>query len=192
MELNGLINEVKKELDIKDRRREEVFALAREVRRVSTKAIREIHKGNFEMARELIDDAGQKLKGLSTEDTNFSFLQEAIQEYCEAAMVYAFLKGEEVPSYKDLRVPIEGYVLGLADTIGELRRHILDIIRRDRADDVEYYLDLMDEIAHGIMTLDYPAAILPIRRKQDIARILLEKTRGDVTLALKLSQCRPE
>jgi translin len=191
MDLNGLINDVKKELDSKDRRREEVFALGREVRRSSTKAIREIHKGNFEKAKVLIGNASRKLEGLSSDDIKFSFLLESIQEYCEAVLVYAFLKREKVPSYEDLGVPIEGYVLGLADTIGELRRYILDIIRRDETEDVEYYLDLMDEIAHGVMTLDYPAAILPIRRKQDVARILLEKTRGDVTLALKLSQSRP-
>ncbi|NOZ76680.1 MAG: hypothetical protein GXO65_03195 [Euryarchaeota archaeon] len=136
----------------------------------------------------MIDGAGARIGDLSRDDIGFSFLQEVIQEYCEAVIVYAFLRKEEVPSYQELGVPVEGYVLGLADSIGELRRHILDIIRRGETDDVEYYLDLMDEIAHGIMTLDYPAAILPIRRKQDVARILLEKTRGDVTLALKLSE----
>lgn len=185
MNLNGIINEIKKELDGKDKRREEVFASAREIRRSSTKAMREIHKENYEEARALIRDSKTMVSKLSSEDMTFGFLQEALQEYSEAVLTYAFLKREKIPTPLELGIPSEAYVLGLADSIGELRRYILDVIRKDDFKEVEYFIDLMDEIFHEIMAFDYPSAIIPIRRKQDVARILLEKTRGEVTLVLK-------
>jgi translin len=183
--LNAIINEIKKELDKKDRRREEVFANAREIRRISTKAIREIHKENYDGAKTLIEDVKKRVSRLSGSDKGFNFLQEALQEYSEAVLTYSFLRKEAIPNPSELGIPSAPYVLGLADSIGELRRYILDAIRKDDFEEVEYFLDLMDEISHEILALDYPSAILPIRRKQDIARILLEKTRGEVTLALK-------
>lgn len=185
MTLNGIINEIKKELDGKDRRREEVFASAREIRRISTRAMRAMHKENYEEARVLIQNSRAMVSKLSGEDMAFSFLQEALQEYSEAVLTYAFLKKEKIPTPLELGIPSEAYVLGLADSIGELRRYILDVIRKDDFKEVEYFIDLMDEIFHEIMAFDYPSAIIPIRRKQDVARILLEKTRGEVTLALK-------
>jgi translin len=115
---------------------------------------------------------------------DFRFMQESLQEYSEAAIVYALLNKEDPPSFTELNVPPEHYALGLGDVIGELRKYILDAIRMERYDDVDYFLELMDEISHEIMSLDYPSAIVPIRRKQDAARILLEKTWGDATMAL--------
>ena len=187
MAFDEILNGIKAELDAKDRRREEVFARAREIRRTSTKAVREIHKEDYAGAKKLIDEAKGAVEKLEGGDGSFGFLREALQEYCEAVLTYAFIMREEPPSPGQLRVDPEAYLLGLADVIGELRRFILDAIRKDSYDDVEYFLDLMDELYHEIIAIDYPAAILPIRRKQDAARLILEKTRGDVTMALKQS-----
>jgi translin len=175
---------VKKELDNKDRRREEVYPISREIRRLSTKAVREIHKGDFESAKKLTDEAASSLSELDQDDMKFKFMQESLQEYSEAVIVYALLRKEDPPGFNELGVPPEYYALGLGDVVGELRRYILDAIRAERYEDVEHFLELMDEISHEIMSLDYPSAIIPIRRKQDAARILLEKTEGEVTVAL--------
>lgn len=188
MALNGIIDRIKKELDQKDRRREEIFAKGRDIRRLSTKAIMDIHRLKHTEAADLIKEAEAHVVELSETDLRFSFLQEALQEYAEAVIVLALVKKEELPGPEDVGIPTEAYALGLADSIGELRRHILDLIRADRFDDVEHFLDLMDEITYGIKMLDYPAAILPIRRKQDVARMLQERTRGEVTMAQKLSR----
>lgn len=184
MKLNAIINQIREELDRKDKRREEVFSLSREIRRLSTKAVREIHKEDFERAKELIDEAASLISRLDSTDMNFRFMQESLQEYSEAIIVHALFNREDPPSFAELDVPPEYYALGLGDVVGELRRYILDAIRTERYDDVEYFLDLMDEISHEIMSFDYPSAIIPIRRKQDVARILLERTRGDATIAL--------
>ncbi len=185
MELNGIINDIKKELDEKDRRREAVFAKAREIRRMSTKAVREIHKENYDAAKAMIQEVKKDIARLSDADKSFPLLQEALQEYAEAALTWAFLKKVPLSSHHELGIPVEPYILGLADSIGEIRRYVLDEMRKDSFEEVEYFLDLMDEIYHDIIAFDYPNAILPIRRKQDIARLLLEKTRGEVTVALK-------
>jgi translin len=184
MELNAIMSQIKEELDRKDKRREEVFFLSREIRRLSTKAVREIHKQDFERARELIDEAASLVSRLNSEDMNFRFMQESLQEYSEAAIAYALLSKEDPPGFTELGIPPEYYALGLGDVVGELRKHILDAIRTEHYDAADYFLELMDEISHEIISLDYPSAIIPIRRKQDTARVLLERTRGDVTIAL--------
>ncbi len=183
--MNGILGRIKQELDEKDRRREKIFAAAREIRRSSTKAIREIHKENFTAAEELLAQVRKMVNGLGESDRGLTVIQDSLQEYAEASLTYAFLRKTSLPTPEELKIPSEAYILGLADTIGEIRRHILDEMRRDRYECLEEYLGIMDELYHGIMAFDYPSAVLPIRRKQDIARLLIDKTRGEVTLALK-------
>lgn len=184
MKLADIVDQIRGELDRKDKRREEVFPISREIRRLSTKAVREIHNNDFAGAKGLIDEAALLLSQLNSDDLEFRFMQDSLQEYSEAAIVYALFNREDPPGFAELNVPPAHYALGLGDVVGELRRCILDAIRTERYDDVGYFLDLMDEISHEIASLDYPSAIIPIRRKQDIARGLLERTRGDVTIAL--------
>lgn len=184
MKLSAVINQIKEELDKKDKRREEVFPNSREIRRLSTKAIREIHKKDFDRARELIGEAAALVSSLNSTDMNFKFMQESLQEYTEAVVVYALLRREDPPSFSELGIPPEYYALGLGDVVGELRKCILDSIRTEQYDKVDYFLELMEEISYEIISLDYPSAIVPIRRKQDAARIMLERTRGEVTVAL--------
>ncbi|MFQ5887294.1 MAG: hypothetical protein ACE5HY_01200 [Candidatus Hydrothermarchaeales archaeon] len=190
MALNNVISKIKEHLDKKDSRREEVFKTSREVRRVSTKAIRAIHKENFKEAKDLLDQAKKEVSLLKKEDKEYNFLDDSLQEYCEAVLTYTFIKKEKLPKPPELNVSPEAYVLGLADSIGELRRYILDSMRKDDFTEVEYFLDLMDEIYHEIAAFDYPTAVIPIKRKQDIARSILEKTRGEVTLALKQAELK--
>ncbi len=184
MKLSAIIESMKGELDKKDKRREEVFPKSREIRRLSTKSIREIHKRDFDKALELIGEAQGLVSGLDKTDMNFKFMQESLQEYTEAVVVYALLQREDPPSFSELGIPPEYYALGLGDVIGELRKCILDAIRTEKYEEVDYFLELMEEISYEIMSLDYPSAIVPIRRKQDAARIMLERTRGEVTVAL--------
>ncbi len=185
MSLDDILDDIRDEMDEKDKRREKTYALCREIRRSSTRAIREVHREDHQEASRFFTKAKELVDSLNDSDMSFSFAQEALQEYAETAAAMAFLRKEAPPSPADLGVPSEAYVLGLADAVGEIRRYILDSIRKGELDDLEYFLDLMDDIYHRIMAFDYPTALLPIRRKQDMARILVEKTRGDVTLSLR-------
>ena len=78
--------------------------------------------------------------------------------------------------------------MGMADTIGELRRFSLESLRRGDTPSAERFLDIMEELFLVMMRFDYPDAIVSIRRKQDIARSVLEKTRGDVSLAVSIER----
>ncbi|MEE8357958.1 MAG: hypothetical protein V3R82_00905 [Candidatus Hydrothermarchaeales archaeon] len=190
MTLTNILSRIKEYLDEKDGRREEVFKTSREIRRMSTKAIRSIHKEDFKIAKDLINQAKKEVTLIKKEDNRYNFLDDSLQEYCEAVLTYAFIKKEKLLEPQELNVSPEAYVLGLADSIGELRRYILDSIRKDDFSEVEYFLDLMDEIYHEIAAFDYPTAVIPLRRKQDIARSILEKTRGEVTLALQQAELK--
>ncbi len=190
MNLKEIIAEIKEELDKKDARREEVFAAAREIRRLSTRAIREMHLNRYEAAGELLSEAERLISGLSTEDFEFSLLQEAVEESVEAVLTLRILKGEDIPSHRELRVPAEWYLLGLGDVVGELRRRILDLLQKEDFDEIDRLMDVMDEITHELSSLVYPSAIVAIKRKQDVARMILERTLGEVTLARKESELR--
>jgi translin len=67
-----------------------------------------------------------------------------------------------------------------------LRRRILDILRHGYSEEAERLLGYMDEIYSVLVTMDYPDAITNgLRRQTDIARSIIEKTRGDITFSLR-------
>ncbi len=186
--IKEIVDEIREKLDLKDKIREEAFIKAREIRRLSTKAVREIHRENYNEAKSYLKKAEEIVAKLTEEEKEFGFMREAFQEYCEAHITISLLKKQKIPKPEDLKVPIEDYIMGLGDVIGEIRRFILDRIRKGEYEELEYYLDVMDEIYHSLLTLDYPTAIVPVRKKQDQARLILEKTRGEVTLILKQAE----
>ena len=95
----------------------------------------------------------------------------------------------EILTPAEVGVELANYLAGLGDVCGELRRHILDLIRSGRAKDGEYFLEVMEEIYYLLMLFDYPDAITRgLRRKSDLARSMLERTRGDLTNALEISR----
>ena len=98
------------------------------------------------------------------------------------------------PSYKtslcqapeSCRWALRPYLGGLADTVGELRRYILDRLRRDDFTRCEQTLEAMDEIYTILVTMDFPDAVTRgLRRSTDMVRGILERTRGDLTVALR-------
>jgi translin len=97
--------------------------------------------------------------------------------------VLSMLESDDVPSPEDLEVSSTGYLLGLGDSVGELRRFCLDELKAGRTERANHFLERMEDIFVALMRFDLPDAIVPIRRKQDVARSLLEKTRGDVAVA---------
>jgi translin len=126
---------------------------------------------------EAIDEA-HKLKSVLAEHVEIwhsGIVQDALVEVAEAAILNALVKGQELPDPEHLGMPGTAYLLGIADTIGELRRFSLESLRRGQISEAERYLDLMEELFLVIMRFDYPDAIISIRRKQDIARSVLEK-----------------
>jgi len=183
--------------DAKDQAREEAYRLSREVIRQCSSSIRSVHRGDLGSAERLMQEAASGLERIRLalaehQDVRYAgFVDGAEQEYAEARCVYSITTCHAVPTPDDVGVEPVNYLAGLGDVTGELRRHILDLIREGRADESEYFLDVMEEIYHLLMLFDYPDAIARgLRRKSDLARSMLERTRGDLTNALELARMR--
>ncbi len=179
----------------KDRAREEALVISREIVRFCSTAIKSIHRGDFDEAQRLMDRAHNSLEKVHDilkdhQDIRYSgFIDMAEQEYAEARSVYSIITRHEVLTPEEIGVDPVSYLSGLGDTTGELRRHILDLIRLGRADEGEYFLDITEEIYHLLMLFDYPEAITRgLRRKSDLARSMLERTRGDLTNAIEMAK----
>jgi len=186
-----LAEEISRHLEEKDRAREEALALTRVVVRRSGAAIRSVHRGELDRALDLADRAGEDLAAILNllkehPDVRYSGLVDgAEQEYAEARIVYALITEERIPHPREVGVEMTSYLAGLGDAVGELRRHILDLIRLGRPVEGEVHLAAMEEIYHLLMSLDYPDAVTKgMRRKGDVARSLLDRTRGDLTNAI--------
>lgn len=181
--------------DAKDKAREESLKLSREAIRFCSAAIRSIHRGELKEAERLMDDAGAALQKIykllkDHQDIRYAgFVDGAEQEYAEARSVYSITTTHRILTPEEIGVDPVSYLGGLGDTTGELRRHILDLIRKGRPEEGEIFLEIMEEIYHLLMLFDYPDAITRgLRRKSDLARSMLERTRGDLTNAIEMSK----
>ncbi len=171
----------------KDTVREVALKSSRAVIRLSTTAVRIIHRGDdpSEMLMEAKDEA-MRLRSLLHEHPDLfhsGFVENALQELVEACIVHALNKGETIPSPEELGSTDAGYLLGLADSVGEMRRFALDALRDGDVEGATLQLNRMEYVFETLMRFNYPSALVSIRRKQDIVRSLLEKTRGEISLA---------
>jgi translin len=189
--LDDLSEDISRYFEAKDQAREEALALTRVVIRRCGAAIRSIHRAEFDRAQELTDKAGDVLARITDlladhPDVRYAgFVDSAEQEYAEARIVFSIITEKATPTPEEVGVEMTSYLGGLGDTTGELRRHVLDLIRQGRPEEGEVYLEAMEEIYHLLMLFDYPDAITKgLRRKGDMTRSLLERTRGDLTNAM--------
>lgn len=192
MDLSALSSAFQRQLDEKMAARERALAAARRAIRSSANAIRAIHRGEFEVAHRLMDDArgalqeGEAAVRQAHPDVYFAgFLQDAQKEYAEARLVEALVTDAELPSPDDLEVELAPYLNGMAEAIGEGRRAILDLLRRGEVERSERLLAAMEDIYYLLVSMDYPDAITGnLRRSTDAARAIIERTRGDLSVTL--------
>ncbi len=182
---------IRTQLDENDTKREEILRSARRSVRLSSEAIRSLHRKEMLDAQEKINEIREILNHVESLASNpdlTHLLQTAHQEYAEARLFYLFLENKPLEGPQELGIPIVSYLHSLSDLTGELRRYILDMVRKgvtkECTDLSENALTLMDEIYYQLITLDYPSGLIPgVRRKTDIMRGIIERTRGDLTLA---------
>ena len=170
--------------------REQSLKLSREIIRNSAISIRASHRSEFEQARTYLVTAEQKIESIidickdAPEIHHSRFIQDAQKEYVEASLTLAFLTNTSLPEIGNFSISPAAYLNGLCESVGELRRFILDQLRQKRTLDYERLLGLMDDIYTLLASVDYPDAITNnLRRNTDIARSIMEKTRGDLTAA---------
>ncbi|MCR4393101.1 MAG: haloacid dehalogenase [Dehalococcoidales bacterium] len=193
--LDAFAEKIRADLEKKDAAREKVLPLCRELIRYASITIRAIHRGEFEEARKLLEEARhiqQNIESITAEWDEMryhGFVRDSQKEYTEASAVLALVTGEPLPDPDVLRVDYTAYLNGLGDTVGELRRYLLDSMRRGDLSRCEEILSAMDDIYTMLVTMDFPDAVTGgLRHTTDNVRGILEKTRGDVTLAVTQKQ----
>ncbi len=191
MDLTGVSEDLRRRFDARVQARERALPASRRAIRSCANAIRAIHRGELDLAHRLMDEARAAIdEGLSAvadhPDIGFAgYLQDAQKEYAEARLTEVIVKGESVvPTPDALGVEDAPYLGGMAEAIGEARRRVLDLLREGRVDDGDAVLSAMEDLYAVLVTMDYPDAITGnLRRSTDVARSLIEKTRGDLAVA---------
>jgi translin len=191
--LETLAKKIRLYFSAKDAAREKALRLSREIIRYSATTIRAVHRQEKVNAEKLLAAAQALLKELAdnvlknnNELAYAGFVHDAQKELAEASCTLAIVSGKPLPQPEMLGVSYAAYLNGLGEAVGELRRYILDSLRRNDLSRCEELLGTMDDIYSVIMTMDYPDGITyGLRRTSDAIRGILERTRGDLTLALR-------
>lgn len=190
--LDAIAEKIRPELDVIDAVRETAYKLSREIVRSSSTTIKHMHRGEVDEARAQLEETRALTRQMQDALANApgisrgGFVGDAEKEYVEAAIVVSCIAGERLQTPEELGVEGAVWLNGISEVVGELRRHVLDLIREGEPERAEEHLDAMDDIYHVIMSFDYPDAItLGLRRRSDAARGMVERTRGDLTNALR-------
>jgi translin len=179
-------------LERKNAAREAALSKSRELIRTCARSIRAVHRQEFDAAAELLYEARSIGDQMSRDLANHpdlyyaGYVQDALKELVEATATLRIVRGEALPSPVELGIAPPAFLNGIAEAVGELRRYVLDRLRRGDTERCEALLQNMDDIYSLLITLDYPDALTGgLRRTTDVARSIIEKTRGDLTFALR-------
>ncbi len=187
-----LAEKVHQAFETRTHMRDEALGQARQLTRACAHAIRAIHRSEVDAAHEHLGEARTIVDSLKASLAGFpelfyaGYTQDAIKEYAEAAITCALIQDQALPMPEDLGVEYATYLNGMAESVGELRRRCLDILRHGYSEEAEHLLTWMDEIYALMVTLDYPDAVTNgLRRQTDLMRGIVERTRGDMTISLR-------
>jgi translin len=186
--LKTVLEEVKQDLMQKDKIREESHEDMRKATSLSKQAILLVHQKKQAEAEKMVQDATEKIGNLQALAKQYpdiiygGMFSAALQEYSEANIFLTLVRECRFITPKEIKVPPIDYTLGLADVVGEYRRLALDALREGDAKKGEECLQVMDEIFIELLALDEAYMLVPgLRRKSDVARKIIETTRGDIT-----------
>ena len=196
MNLKKAFSEITELLEILYQDREKILKLSREIIRDCSVAIKNIHRKEFDKFHERNAKIKIKHKDLfelvnKHPELFFKYLKTPEQEYVESIVFYSIISKNDIPSPLELNINPLNFLLGIADVIGELRRYALDNIRNSHVEDLNWILEKMDELYTYLFSIDYPSGITQdLRHKVDVARNLIEKTRGDISLAIQMDDLK--
>jgi translin len=194
-ELDQIADKVRKNFEAKNAARDAALAQSRELIRHCALSIRATHRAERENAAQTLAKAREvaaqmKASVSAYPDLYFTgYVQDALKELAEAHIVHALIADGKLPDPDELGVEYAAYLNGLGEAAGELRRYILDIVRHGNAERCEKVLDVMEDIYSLLVTMDFPDALTGgLRRTTDVTRGILERTRGDLTIAARQEQ----
>ncbi len=189
--LDSIAEQIRNSFSAKDTAREKVLPLCREAIRHCSNAIRAVHRQEFDQAQELLQSAKSLLEEIEKAISGHSelratgFTRDAQKEFAEGSITLALVTGKQPPTPDTLGVESAAYLHGLGEAVGELRRYLLDSMRKGDLSRGEELLSAMDDIYNILVTMDFPDAITGgLRRTTDVVRGILEKTRSDLTLVM--------
>ena len=197
--LAAIVDAIRSELDTRSEVRDQAIRRSRTLIRYCANSIRAMHRREFVQARDLLETARQAAFEM-VDDTRqhpsvyyAGYTQDALKEFVEAQATYALLHSDPVPTLDTLGVEVDhpAYLKGLAEAASEMRRAILDTIRKGDFERGEALLTDMEEIYAAMITIDFPDAVTSgLRRTTDALRAVLERTRGDLTVSMQQEKLR--
>lgn len=193
--IDALVSGIVGELEAKNQARDRALVESRQIVRHAATGIRALHRGEHSRAHESLA-AGREMVQATRDDLAqhpdlywTGYVQDAQKEIAEAYIVSAILQGLEPPLPDELGVEPAPYLNGMAEAASEMRRYVLDIIRRGglaEMEEAERVLQIMDDIYTNLITVDFPDAVTGgLRRTTDSLRAVLERTRGDLTISIR-------
>ena len=194
MSLKEILEKIQKDLSEREGIREDVQKDMRKATRLSKQAIQVTHQERFDDAKAILEEAKKLFVKLHKTAKDYPYLLysgsvgAAFEENAEAHVLLTLIQEGRFVSPKEIDVPVTPYVLSLGDVIGELRRRALYLIRKGKMDEAEKCLEWMEYIFLELTALDDAYIIINgLRRKGDVARRLIEITRGDITIEVRRS-----
>ena len=190
--LDSIAEQIRLSFSAKDTAREKALPLCREVIRHCSNAIRAVHRREFDQAKGLLQSARNLLNEAEQAITDYSelsstgFIRDAQKEFAEGSITLALVTGNQPPTPDELGIDFTAYLNGLGEAVGELRRYLLDSMRKGDLSRGDELLSAMDDIYNILVTMDFPEAITyGLRHTTDRVRGILEKTRSDLTLVIR-------
>ena len=170
--------------------RDRALGEGRQITRLAANSVRATHRGELAEAERLLTEAQNRMIVLKADLRPYpsvywaGYVQDAMKEAAEAAIALAIVADRPLPEPADLGVEDAAYLNALAEAASELRRQVLDRLRENDLARAEFLLGVMDDIYSALVTGDFPGASTGgLRRTTDALRAVLERTRGDVTMA---------
>ncbi|MFW9830227.1 MAG: hypothetical protein ACFFD8_00385 [Candidatus Thorarchaeota archaeon] len=192
MSIQEIGNQIYEKLAVQNKSRDHLIDEMNKVLRITREAISAIHRGDMSRARTSIKNAQSMLQDTQKHQKKLNQLpvlglvNNAEGELAEAGLFLAFLEKQESPPPQEFGISDIGYLQGLGDFVGELRRYALDSLTNDNLDEAKRAFTQMESIYTVLMTFDFPQGLTPgVRRKTDVARGLVERTRADLNTAIE-------
>jgi translin len=197
--LQSIVDHIRDQLESRSDTRDQAIRRSRVLIRCCANSIRAMHRGEFAQAQELLDTARQAAVQMVEDVAAYpdvyhaGYTQDALKEFVEACAVYTMLRREPIPTPEALGVDVDypAYLKGLAEAASEMRRAILDTVRRGDLERGETLLEDMEDVYVAMTTIDFPDAVTGgLRRTTDALRAVLERTRGDLTVSKQQEKLR--
>ncbi|QLJ52272.1 MAG: hypothetical protein Sv326_0097 [Candidatus Fermentimicrarchaeum limneticum] len=179
--LDSSIGKIVKILEGEEKEQDELLRLTREIVRGCSVAIKCIHSKELKECEKQIEAVERMVEKMRKADGFENITMQAYQEYAEARVLLSVIGRKDIPTYEELKIPFKAYLLGLLDCVGELRREMLEELKRGDKKKADYYFSKMDELYEALLPLRFSNSLLPnFRRKQDVARMQLEQARSEL------------